>query len=434
MSDDGSNIQLTGESPNPESLAPLARKTGVPPVREDSASRLSADEATGWKPVGHDRRDACPPANLTVLSETSTDAGRKEEATGTSSLQKRRSLLRAAAWAGGIAGLGGLSGLGLSQLTRRTPQAPSAKPPLGADFTYDVARFQTSDPALLRYEESARFASGLERARAIAVAADGTIFVGGTGGLRKFSPTGEVLLSIPLEQAVVSVALRQSGEIMVGQPGKITVLDAGGAGVAVWSGLPAGLLPTAMAVAGERVFVADAGNRVVQVLDAAGKPVGVIGARDPARNLKGFVVPSPYFCVRMAPDGLLRVTNPGEHQIEAFTLEGDLELAWGKGSFAVEGFCGCCNPVSFDMFPDGGFVTCEKGLPRVKLYNSAGEFTGLVAGPEAFPEYLQAANAGTPDSLGSGIYAAINPQGHILILDSVSGSIRIMQRKPQAHD
>ena len=41
------------------------RNTGFLPVREDSASRLSADETTGWKPVVHDRQDAYPPANST---------------------------------------------------------------------------------------------------------------------------------------------------------------------------------------------------------------------------------------------------------------------------------------------------------------------------------------------------------------------------------
>ena len=70
----------------------------------------------------------------------------------------------------------------------------------------------------------------------------------------------------------------------------------------------------------------------------------------------------------------------------------------------------------------------------MKLYNSTGEFTGLVAGPDAFPEYLQAANAGTTDVLGSGVYAAIDPQGRVLVLDSVSGLIRIMQRKPLDHE
>ena len=39
------------------SSAFLEGKTGVQPVREDSASHLSADETTGWKPVGPDRRD-----------------------------------------------------------------------------------------------------------------------------------------------------------------------------------------------------------------------------------------------------------------------------------------------------------------------------------------------------------------------------------------
>ena len=42
--------------------------TGVPPVMEDSASRLSSDETTGWRPVGHDRRDACPPVRFPLLA------------------------------------------------------------------------------------------------------------------------------------------------------------------------------------------------------------------------------------------------------------------------------------------------------------------------------------------------------------------------------
>ncbi len=50
-----------------------------------------------------------------------------------------------------------------------------------------------------------------------------------------------------------------------------------------------------------------------------------------------------------------------------------------------------------------------------------------------FPEYLQAANAGTPDSLGSGIYAAIDPQGRVLVLDVVGGTVRIMQPKETDH-
>jgi hypothetical protein len=341
----------------------------------------------------------------------------------------RRSLLRAAAWGGGIAGLGGLAGFAASRIAKHNASSPQARPPLGDEFTYDVARFQKSDPSLIRYEETGRFTVALERARNIAVANDGSIFVCGTGGIRKFTPKGESTLHIPLEQPVYSLAIRPSGEIRAGQAGKITVFSPNGVEMKTWSGFSAKFLPTSITITKDRVFVADAGERVVLQLDADGKQISVIGAKDPERNIQGFMIPSPYFCVRMAPDGLLRVTNPGEHLIEAYTTNGDREIAWGKSSFAIDGFCGCCNPVSFDIFPDGSFVTCEKGLPRVKLYDSHGTFTGLVAGPEAFPEYLKAANAGTPHSLGSGIYAAIDPQGRVLVLDVVGGEVRIMKPK-----
>ena len=49
-----------GGTPNTVHLAPFGRRTGFQPVREDSASRLSAAETTAWKPVGQDRWDTCP--------------------------------------------------------------------------------------------------------------------------------------------------------------------------------------------------------------------------------------------------------------------------------------------------------------------------------------------------------------------------------------
>jgi len=54
-------------------------------VREDSASRLSAHETTGWKPVDQDRQDACLPARLSVLAgpPDSVNLALFDRATGT---------------------------------------------------------------------------------------------------------------------------------------------------------------------------------------------------------------------------------------------------------------------------------------------------------------------------------------------------------------
>ena len=62
------------EMSNTGSLALSDRRIGFQPVREDSASRLSAHETTGGTPIGQDRRDAYPPAKLTSFSEMSADS------------------------------------------------------------------------------------------------------------------------------------------------------------------------------------------------------------------------------------------------------------------------------------------------------------------------------------------------------------------------
>jgi hypothetical protein len=77
LSSPGNRAGSTTVPANTVGLALLDSKTGFQPVREDSASRLSANEATGWKPVGPDRRDACPPANLKVWAVPAVRADRR---------------------------------------------------------------------------------------------------------------------------------------------------------------------------------------------------------------------------------------------------------------------------------------------------------------------------------------------------------------------
>ena len=150
----------------------------------------------------------------------------------------------------------------------------------------------------------------------------------------------------------------------VGMRDHVEVFDADGSRESVWDRPPANApCSTSIAVAEEDVFVADAGALVVWHYDLDGKLLGSIGKRDPSRgDSAALIVPSPYFDVAVAPDGLLRVANPGMHRIEAFTFDGHLEFSWGKRGLGVEAFCGCCNPSNIAILPDGRVVTAEKGF------------------------------------------------------------------------
>jgi hypothetical protein len=178
------------------------------------------------------------------------------------------------------------------------------------------------------------------------------------------------------------------------------------------------------------VFAADSGNRVVVRFDKSGKLIGRIGEKNKEHNVPGLIAPSPYLDVDLGRDGLLRVNNPGPHCVETYTVSGDLELSWGKPSAAIEGFCGCCNPVALALLPDGRCVTCEKGLPRVKVYAADGSLECVVAGPESFPENAKVGSLHdrSDGSLG-GLDAAIDARGRIYVLDLVQGDVRLMQRR-----
>ena len=254
-------------------------------------------------------------------------------------------------------------------------------------FDYNLEQYQKIDPALIQYAQKTHFPVGLREARAIATGPRDHIFIAGDKAIRIFDRDGKPLQDIVLDQEPCCLAVGKAGpapagRIYVGMRDHVEVLGGDGKRQAVWARPGKRTVLTSIAVAEEDVFVADAGGLVVWHYDPGGKLLGQIGKRDPSRGIPGFIVPSPYFDVAIAPDGLLRVVNPGAHQIEAFTFDGHLELSWGKRGMGIEAFCGCCNPSNIAILADGRVVTAEKGIPRVKVYRESGEFQCVVVGPE----------------------------------------------------
>ncbi len=302
---------------------------------------------------------------------------------------------------------------------------------LAKPFVYDIGEMAKIDPNLVMYErESLTVETGFEVSHCLTLDSSGNIYVTGDRAVRVFSPSGGKLREVELDDEARPVATDERGQIYVGLRDHVEIYDSKGERMAKWESLGERALLTGLAVKDDDVFVADAGNKVVLHYDGKGTLINKIGEKDEQRNIPGFFIPTPYFDLTIAPDGLLRVVNPGNHKIEAYTYDGDLELSWGKFSGTIEGFCGCCNPVSIAILPDESFVTVEKGLIRAKIYDPGGKFVGVVGGPDElgvegpvkicqFPEQCQC----------GGFDVAVDAKGRIFVLDTIKNVVRVFSRK-----
>jgi hypothetical protein len=287
-------------------------------------------------------------------------------------------------------------------------------------FVYDVERYKVVPPGKIGYEEVAQIETGLELATTVAVGPGDEIVLAGDQCVLIHDSRGTRRHALTVAATPLCAAVSAEGVLFVGYRRAVERGPLAGplTRLLELSGKKARI--TSMAVVRDTVFVADAGARAVWTFGRDGRARGRIGERDADRNVPGFVVPSPYFDVLMAPDGLLRIVDPGRHRITAFTTEGELELAWGQASFALEGFSGCCNPSHIALLPDGRFVTSEKGIARVKVYDAEGRFVTVVVGP-----------AGLDTETGP-CDVAVDSKGRILVLDPGRGVLRIFGPKPRS--
>jgi hypothetical protein len=302
---------------------------------------------------------------------------------------------------------------------------------LSAAYDLDVAKLAAFDPNLILYEENPpAVATGFTRSRALALDTAGHIYVAGDRAIRVLDQMGNLQRTIDLASEPGCLTVLADGMTYVGLRDHVEVFDAKGQRLAAWPGLGDRAFVTSIAISGSDVFLADAGNAVVVHCDMTGKLIKRIGTKGTGESqTSGFVVPSPYFDVAVAPDGLLRVVNPGMCRIEAYTFAGDMEFSWGRNSAKIDGFCGCCNPVNIAMLPDGGYVTVEKGLIRVKVYNADGSLRGVVAGPDQ----LVAGGAAyvfqnAADAQASGFDVAVDAQQRVFVLDTIKNVVRVFAR------
>lgn len=273
------------------------------------------------------------------------------------------------------------------------------------------------DPQLFAYREIKQVETGLAKPRGLALGPDGRLHVVGDQVIHIFDEDSASPSTMGLGSAPQALAVASDGTIYIAMLDHIEVYVPDGTHRASWQSAGERAYFTSVAVAGEDVWVADAGGRVVLRYDKAGQVRGRIGEKDEAKGVPGIVVPSPHLNVLVGPDGLIWVNNPGRRAVETYTVEGDLISSWGHSSLDLEGFCGCCNPTDIALLPDGKIVTSEKGLPRVKVHWPDGTLESVVAGPEAFAPRVV------------GLELVVDAAGRVMVLDPATKTVRIFERR-----
>lgn len=296
-------------------------------------------------------------------------------------------------------------------------------------FAYDSEPRAATDAKWLHYEQVGQFRSLREEPRRIAVGPQNQLYLAAGRYVSVLDSDGALISEIALSAPVRCLAVAPDGFLYAGTRNEIECFDPGGVRTSGWKITEERAWLTGLTVGPSDVYAADAGRRVVLRYDRSGKIRQTLTGKGEGRA-RGFIVPSPFFDIEFGDDGLLRVANPGRHQVELYTPEGDFHSAWGEASAALEGFCGCCNPTGLALLRGGRAVTCEKGMPRVKVYDGRGKLESVVLGPESFAG--AGGNGLADDDSTNGLDVAVDTEGRIYVLDAGQREIRVMARKNRA--
>ncbi len=294
-----------------------------------------------------------------------------------------------------------------------------AKPRYGNNYTnpYDLkidSIGQVSDDQFCNYNSS-KIKLNLKNAKAIGIGYNDLIYVSGDNKIQIFNPDGTFNSEFSTSKTASSIIISKSNEIYLGLKDHIEKYDSSYNLISKWESLGENAYIMSIALQKNKVYLAEAETELVYVYNNNGVLEDIIGDSVPANDILRFVLPSYYFDLTIDTEGFLWVANTGKHKLISFNSSGKLRSYWGKSSVELDGFCGCCNPTHFSITESGSFITSEKGIVRVKKYDSAGQFVCAVAGPEHFKKNSE------------GLDIAIDSKQNIYVLEPMAQVIHIFK-------
>lgn len=247
----------------------------------------------------------------------------------------------------------------------------------------DYTTLRKVDSSLVGYKKIMVIPTGQSSLTGLAVDGQGRIYACGNRKILVYNGDGKNSGEFAIDTIADCIAVN-GDEIYVGMGAKIGNYNNSGVKRAVWKPYKSNTLITSIAVTENFVFAADAVNKRILKYSADGQLLQELGKKDSITGAEGFIIPSPYFDIARGDYNDLWAANTGRLRIENYTTNGNFRTSWGISSFDNSGFGGCCNPAHFALLRDGSFVTYEKGIDKIKLFDPAGSFICLVAGAGSF--------------------------------------------------
>ena len=290
---------------------------------------------------------------------------------------------------------------------------------------YNIDKYKIVDSSKICYNEILHASISLEEINGIAVDQNSDIYITGDQEVQFFDSNLQIKAVFKLDTMANCIAIGGQNTLYLGIGAHVETFSKDGQRISQWKPLNGEGYITSIVQIGGFVYAADAGNRVVLQYDEEGIIRREIGRKDTLHGINGLILPSLYLDVAAGPGDDLWVNNTGRHLLQSFSENGKLNTAWGETSIMLEGFAGCCNPVHFAILPDGYFVTYEKGMDRIKMYDRAGIFVCVVTAPTEIDE-----SALSNCNEGAKVHdLCVDPSsGNILVLDASKKMIRVFQK------
>jgi hypothetical protein len=257
-----------------------------------------------------------------------------------------------------------------------------------------------------------RFVTAL---RGLAVDGKDRLYAAGDSEVKVFGPTGTFERRWPTSSPPHAVAVAADGRVFVGESGLMEVFDETGRLAVTWRDAQRLGRVTAIGFVDGDVLVADAAGRTIRRYTAGGRFLNDIGRNN---RTEGFLIPNGVLDFSVDASGVIHAANPGKHRVERYTPSDQLLGHIGRfDGIDPSGFPGCCNPTNVTVAGRDRLYVTEKAGPRVKVYDFQGRLLSVIATAPFDP------NCKNMD-------LAVDGRGRVYVADTVRLEICVFEGAP----